>query len=165
MAKLRGRKSSSIYPRQKSSGEIEAEHRIIMARRRPKHIAAKLSLWATLCVFMTFMTYILASYIMSNSLDSGGGVLVGVSASILSVLAIAAIIYYICLLISDMVRKVLAAPTPFYTLLLIVSIATGIMLSRLLQNESANFVTVTGILLLNAVVVYIIGFFVARRVE
>lgn len=163
MIKLRGKKLSSIYPRQKSSGEIEAEHRILMARRRPKHIAAKLSLWATLCVFIIFITYVLAAYIMSHSLDSSGAVLFGVAASILSVIIIAAILYYICLLISGMIQKVLAAPTFFYTLLLIVSITNGAWLSRLLQNESANFVTVTGVLLLNAVVVYIMGLFVARR--
>ena len=157
MTNPRKKDLSSIYPRQKSYSEIEAERKSIMLQRRPRHAAAKISLWTTLFLVVAVVTYVLISNIITSNLDSGGGVIFGVSVSILLLTIALGVMYYVCSLIAGVAQKLLANPVILYVILIIIAGIICLMIDVMTGAELLNVLTITGLMFLNAISVYIVA--------
>lgn len=117
MSRLRGNDLSELYPKPKTFDERQAERAERLARRVPKFVPIKISLWATLTIPTVLTAYYLIRRIMLGGTGSTTGTLSSVSFSILTGLIGLAVLWYLFSLIGDLAYRATTAATLLYGLL------------------------------------------------
>lgn len=152
MNKLSEKDIASIYPTPKTYDELQAERVQRELTRRPKNVPARVGGWTTLGIVTILGVQQIVPYVTAFDLSSAGGVLFGVTFSLLAVLATGVMLYYLYTRTRGLIDRVLDSPGRVYVQLIAV---VGVTLFAILKFiEYVHAVVVVFILALHMLVVY-----------
>ncbi|HCH33965.1 MAG: hypothetical protein UY35_C0019G0010 [Candidatus Saccharibacteria bacterium GW2011_GWC2_48_9] len=152
MNKLSEKDIASIYPTPKTYNELQEERVQRELSRRPKNVPTKIGSWTALGVVTILGVQQIVPYVTAYDLSSAGGVLFGVTFSLLAVLATGAMLYYLYAQTRGLVDRVLDSPGRVYAQLIAVVGVTLFVLLRFIEYIHAAVVVF--ILALHVLAVY-----------
>lgn len=152
MNKLSEKDIASIYPTPKTYDELQAERVQRELSRRPKNVPAKIAGWTTLGIVTVLAVRQIVPYVTSYDLSSAGGVLFGVTFSLLAVLATGALLYYLYTQTRGLIDRALDSPGRVYVQLIVVVGVTLFVTFRFI--EYMHIVVIVCVLALHMLVVY-----------
>lgn len=162
MPKITEEDLANIYPRAKSYDELQAEREQREIAGRPKFVAAKIALWASLMVPVAFAVYFVMLYLMTTiRAGSTGGALFSVSFATLSAVIGLSAVYYLYSRIDDLVSKTVASSSILYGILAVTLCAAGGM-GATLQSHGYNLITAIAAATFT---VFVVSFVTARLLQ
>jgi len=163
MPKLTEEDLAKIYPTPKTYDELQTERELREEAKRPKFVAAKIALWASLFVPVVAITGYAALRVARSpeTIGSSMAVLAGVCIVILLVIVGLAALYYLWSLIESLASKTIIATSLFSAALLaILGLTGGAGVVLYLYGFHPTVIT-----LIMAAVVFVSSFIATKKIK